>query len=296
MNELKKVENNLTVQTEKTDPIIGIAFGGGGIRGLAHFAVMEKFKEVGLKAHMVSGTSIGSGIAAMYANGKYGKEISEKVLAMDFYKLFPLGGVSGKIGLSNGEKYARTFVDLVGVETFEELPIPLRIISVDLIHWEKVIHDSGSLQLAIQASSALPGAFAPVEDGDRLLSDGGAVDNCPAEILREMGADIVIAIDLDYRDYSRPKNAIDVVKRFSEIVISNGRWAEKADVVVKPFEGYVAALALNKGEYCYELGQKAIEEKMPEILQTIEDWYDERGLVCPDIYQPDSYLVNKLGL
>lgn len=296
MNKIVKNENGLPAKTEKTDPIIGIAFGGGGIRGLAHFAVMEKFKELGIRADMVSGTSIGSGIAAMYANGKYGKEISEKVLAMDFHKLFPLGGKNGKIGLSNGEKYAKTMVDLIGAETFEQLPIPLWIISVDLVHWKKFIHDSGSLQLAIQASSALPGAFAPVEYGDCLLSDGGAVDNCPAEILKEKGADIVIAVDLDYRDYSRPKNAIDVVKRFSEIVISNGRMAGNADVVIKPFEGYVAALALGKGEYCYELGKKAVEEKTPEILRVIENWYDERGLVCPDIYQPDSYMVNKLGL
>ena len=181
----------------------------------------------------------------------------------------------------SGAKYARVFVDLIGKKTFEELPVPLKIVSTDLINWKPYIHDSGSLALAIQASSALPVAFSPVAHDGLLLSDGGTVDNCPDDVVRDMGADIVIAIDLDYREYSRPKNVVEIAQRFMDIMISNGRRAEQADVVIKPFEKYVAALALNKADVCYEAGKSAIEEKMPEVLRVIENWYEDRNLPCP---------------
>lgn len=269
---------------EKQHPTIGIAFGGGGIRGFAHLAIMEKFKEYHIQADMVSGTSIGSGIAAMYAAGRYGAEISQKVFDVDMKKLFSLGG---KNGFVRGSKYARTFIELIGVETFEELPIPVRIVSTDLINWRPFIHQSGDLAIAIQASSALPAAFTPVEYGDLLLSDGGAVNNCPADVLRDMGADIVIAIDLDYRSYTRPKNMLEIAQRFMDITVSNGRRAEGADIVIKPFETYVAALALTKAELCYQQGETAIQQKMPEILALLRQWYADRALPYPDYLRED---------
>ena len=274
-----KTENKeITAGGEQQHPKIGIAFGGGGIRGFAHLAVLEKFKEYGIKPDMVSGTSIGSGVGAMCAAGCYGREVSEKMLGMNMRRLFPIGGHGGVV---SGAKYARVFVDLIGKKTFEELPVPLKIVSTDLINWKPYIHDSGSLALAIQASSALPVAFSPVEHDGLLLSDGGTVDNCPDDVVRDMGADIVIAVDLDYREYSRPKNVVEIAQRFMDIMISNGRRAEQADVVIKPFEKYVAALALNKADVCYEAGKSAIEEKMPEVLRVIENWYEDRNLPCP---------------
>ena len=276
--EIKTENNEITAGGEQQHPKIGIAFGGGGIRGFAHLAVLEKFKEYGIKPDMVSGTSIGSGVGAMCAAGCYGREVSEKMLGMNMRRLFPIGGHGGVV---SGAKYARVFVDLIGKRTFEELPVPLKIVSTDLINWKPYIHDSGSLALAIQASSALPVAFSPVEHDGLLLSDGGTVDNCPDDVVREMGADIVIAIDLDYREYSRPKNVVEIAQRFMDIMISNGRRAEQADVVIKPFEKYVAALALNKADVCYEAGKSAIEEKMPEVLRVIENWYEDRNLPCP---------------
>ena len=276
--EIKTENNEITAGGEQQHPKIGIAFGGGGIRGFAHLAVLEKFKEYGIEPDMVSGTSIGSGVGAMCAAGCYGREISEKMLGMNMRRLFPIGGHGGVV---SGAKYARVFVDLIGKKTFEELPVPLKIVSTDLINWKPYIHDSGSLALAIQASSALPVAFSPVEYDGLLLSDGGTVDNCPDDVVRDMGADIVIAIDLDYREYSRPKNVVEIAQRFMDIMISNGRRAEQADVVIKPFEKYVAALALNKADVCYEAGKSAIEEKMPEVLRVIENWYEDRNLPCP---------------
>ncbi len=276
--EIKTENNEITAGGEQQHPKIGIAFGGGGIRGFAHLAVLEKFKEYGIEPDMVSGTSIGSGVGAMCAAGCYGREVSEKMLGMNMRRLFPIGGHGGVV---SGAKYARVFVDLIGKKTFEELPVPLKIVSTDLINWKPYIHDSGSLALAIQASSALPVAFSPVEHDGLLLSDGGTVDNCPDDVVRDMGADIVIAIDLDYREYSRPKNVVEIAQRFMDIMISNGRRAEQADVVIKPFEKYVAALALNKADVCYEAGKSAIEEKMPEVLRVIENWYEDRNLPCP---------------
>lgn len=283
---IKKVESKAAPnEAAKTKPVIGIAFGGGGIRGFAHMAILEKFKEYGIKADMVSGTSIGSGVAAMCAAGRYGEEASRELLDVDIIKMFAVGSRGGFI---SGKKYAKTIVDFIGVKRFEDLPIPVKIISVDLVRWQKVIFSKGSLQTAIQASSALPGAFSPISYGDKLLVDGGIIDNCPADILRRAGADIVIAIDLDYLNYDRPKNVVEVVQRAIDIAVSNNRRAQNADIVIKPFEKYVAALAINKAEVCYECGRECIERDMPLVLAALCRWYDEHNLDCPEQWRRDA--------
>ena len=278
---INKSENRAVAVSDepKTKPSIGIAFGGGGIRGFAHMAILEKFKEYGIQADMVSGTSIGSGVAAMYAAGRYGEEASRELLNLDIMKMFAMGSRGGFI---SGKKYAKTIVDFIGVKRFEDLPIPVKIISVDLVRWQKVIFSKGSLQTAIQASSALPGAFSPISYGDKLLVDGGIIDNCPADILRRAGMDIVIAIDLDYLNYDRPKNVVEVVQRAIDIAVSNNRRAQNADIVIKPFEKYVAALAINKAEVCYNCGKECIERDMPRVLEVLCRWYEEHNLPCPE--------------
>lgn len=282
---IKKVENAAVAGDEpKTRPTIGIAFGGGGIRGFAHMAILEKFKEYGIKADMVSGTSIGSGVAAMCAAGRYGEEASRQLLDLDIRKMFAMGSRGGFI---SGKKYAKTIVDFIGVKRFEDLPISVKIVSVDLVRWQKVIFSKGSLQTAIQASSALPGAFSPISYGDKLLVDGGIIDNCPADILRRAGADIVIAIDLDYLNYDRPKNVVEVVQRAIDIAVSNNRRPQNADIVIKPFEKYVAALAINKAEVCYTCGKECIERDMPQVLDTLCRWYEEHNLPCPEEWSAD---------
>ena len=287
MNENKTVNaSNKKTNPEKTDPVIGIAFGGGGIRGFAHLAILEKFKEYNIKPDMVSGTSIGSGIAVLCAAGCYGEDYTEKIFQTDFKSLFSIGSKGGFI---SGKKYAKAFVEMAGAKTFEELPIPVKIVATDLVHWDRVVFDKGPLMVAIQASSAVPGAFTPVKYGDKLLVDGCVVDNCPADILKQMGADIVIAIDLDYRVYDRPKNVKEVVQRSMDIMASNGRRAENADYIIKPFDSHVPSLALNKADFCYDCGKEVIEAKMPEILALLRAWYEERDLPCPLEYQ-ESYL------
>lgn len=280
---IKKAENMAVAGNEpQKRPTIGIAFGGGGIRGFAHMAILEKFKEYGIKADMVSGTSIGSGVAAMCAAGRYGEEASRQLLDLDIKKMFAMGSRGGFI---SGKKYAKSIVDFIGVKRFEDLPIPVKIISVDLVRWQKVIFSKGSLQTAIQASSALPGAFSPISYGDKLLVDGGIIDNCPADILRRAGMDIVIAIDLDYLNYDRPKNVVEVVQRAIDIAVSNNRRPQNADIVIKPFEKYVAALAINKADVCYACGKECIERDMPQVLETLRRWYEEHNLPCPEEWQ-----------
>ena len=256
-------------------PKIGIAFGGGGIRGFAHLAIIEGLAAAGIKPDLVSGTSIGSGMAALMACGRTQPEVAEFALNTDIHKLFRL---SGRGGILNGRKYAETFAGLVGIERVEEAPIPLVIVATDLISWRPYLFEKGELATAIQASSAVPGAFRPIEYEDKLLVDGGLVNNCPADILREMGADIVIAIDLDFHSHTKPKNIVEIAQRAMEITISQARRPINADYVIKPFERYISAAAVLKYRDCYEYGKKAIQQQLPEVQSIIRDYYEQRGL------------------
>jgi len=259
----------------KSKPVIGIAFGGGGIRGFAHLAVMEKLAELGIKADMVAGTSIGSGMAALYACGKTGKEHVDYALNLQIAKLFK---ISNKRGILNGRKYAETVAEMAGITNIEECPIPLTIVATDLETWEPHIFQTGELAVAIQASSAVPWAFSPIELGDKLLVDGGLVNNCPADLLREQGAEIIIAIDLDHRGTTKPKNVFEIALRSMEIAMAQGRKPVEADFVIYPFhEKSINAAAVLKYKDCYELGKKAMERQTDELVATIQKRCVELG-------------------
>jgi NTE family protein len=260
---------------QSNKPKIGVAFSGGGIRGYAHLAIIEALAQSGIRPDLVSGTSIGSGMAALFACGRTDKEVVDFALNAEIPKLFRL---SGGGGILNGRKYAETFAGLVGIENLEEAPVPIIIVATDLISWRPYLFEKGSLATAIQASSAVPGAFKPLQFEDKLLVDGGLVNNCPADILRERGADLVIAIDLDFRSHSTPKNVVEIAQRAMEIMISQGRRPLKADYVIKPFERYISAAAVPKYRDCYELGKQAIEKQLPEIKKLICDFYEKKSL------------------
>ncbi|HKI77212.1 MAG TPA: patatin-like phospholipase family protein [Ignavibacteriaceae bacterium] len=190
---------------------IGIAFGGGGARGLAHISMIEAFEELGLKPSIISGTSIGAITGAFYAAGFSSKEMKAMLKRLlfprndkpfdflwksDFVKMFSMFDPQFfNSGLMKGDRFYKFLETELGATTFEELKTPLKIVATDYWNKEEVIFDEGDLLPAIRASYSLPGLLTPVKIKKRILIDGGVVNPIPFDILLNE-CDITVAIDI----------------------------------------------------------------------------------------------------
>ena len=204
---------------------IGLALGGGGAKGFAHIPILEVFDELGVKPACVTGTSIGAIMGALYAAGHSARDIAnmiddlivkpQKSSFKDFFRdkdLFkflqlmdPQLSLKPK-GLIKGDKLLGFLYEQIGMDTFEELSIPLKVVATDFWRKEQVVFSKGELAAAVRASMAIPYVFTPIEDQDRVLVDGGLVNNVPHDLL-DPNCDIRIAVDIMGQS-SKPNNKI----------------------------------------------------------------------------------------
>lgn len=192
-------------------PRIGLALGGGGAKGLAHIPMLEAFDELGIRPHRVAGTSVGAILGALYAAGKRGADIRalvEQFLISSASRgeetLFRLPhslrwldflDPAGTGGLLDSTDFIAFIGETLGVDSFRQLRIPLRVTAADLWSGAPVVLDSGALLPALQASMALPGVFPPVTVNGRALVDGGVANPLPYDLLLDE-CDVVVAIDV----------------------------------------------------------------------------------------------------
>ena len=209
-------------------PRIGLALSGGGARGAAHIGVLKILERERIPIDYIAGTSMGSIVGGMYASGTSLEDIEAQLIAVDWDSVFEdkidrenrsfqrktddrlwlidvrfgfdAGDVSLPTGLVQGQKINQLLISLTlpvaDVDNFDDLAIPFRAIAADIQTGETVVLDSGNLPKAIRASMSVPAIMAPVPWGERNLVDGGIASNLPIEVVREMGADIVIAVDI----------------------------------------------------------------------------------------------------
>ena len=182
----------------ETDKTVGLVLGSGASRGWAHVGAIEALEEAGIPVDVIAGCSVGSYVGAIYASGGLGS-LKEFILRMDWKKMFSyFDVVIPRSGLLDGSKKLRELLSgHTDAETFEDLKIPLKMVATDLESGDKVVMNSGNLFMALRASMSMPGLFAPVEYKGRWLVDGGLVDPVPVSVARAMGADVVIAVDLN---------------------------------------------------------------------------------------------------
>jgi len=216
-------------------PRIGLVLSGGGARGLAHVGVLQALEELRIPVDAIAGTSMGAVVGGLYASGKSPAEIDTLMRGIDwsaafrdrparntlnfrrkqddreFLVRFPLGIQSGNFrvprGLIQGQRLTQTLrletLPVATVDDFDELPTPFRAVAADLETGERVVLERGDLTSAMRASMSAPGVFAPVEVDGRLLVDGGIVENLPVDVVKSMGVDIVIAVDVGFRPVAR---------------------------------------------------------------------------------------------
>jgi len=181
-------------------PCIGVALGSGGARGWAHVGVLQRLQEMGVPVACVAGSSIGAVMGAAFAAGRIdvvedlAREMDwRRVAALFFEVSFP------RAGLVSGKRIQQLLQDIVGVDRIEDLPLPFAAVAADLHTEAQVILASGGLVDAIRASIAIPGIFVPVRHAAHDLIDGGMINPLPIDVARLLGAESVIAVDVNLR-------------------------------------------------------------------------------------------------
>jgi NTE family protein len=251
-------------------PRIGLALGGGAARGFAHIGVIQVLEAAGIQPDLVVGTSAGSLVAALYASGKNGAEMETLALTMDEGAItdwaFPSRGVI------RGEALAR-FVRLhTGGQLIEQMQRPLGIVATDLDSGLGVLFQRGDLGTAVRASSSVPAVFQPVKIGEREYVDGGLVAPVPVRYARQMGAELVLAVDI-----SSPPDGqatTDTMKLLLQTFAIMGKSINRfelreADVVVRPPLVGVSSADFTSRVRAIRSGREAATEMLPALKARI---------------------------
>jgi NTE family protein len=199
---------------------LGIALGGGGARGLVHIAFLKVLADLDITPVIVSGTSIGALIGAIYCSGISPYEIEKRHKSMtllDWGRLIDLA-IPAVHGLVKGDKIIKYLNKEYNLTKFEKLQIPLKIVATDFWNKEEVVFQDGDLLQAIRASISIPGVFEPISFNDRILTDGGAANPVPYDIIRN-DCDLLVAIDVT-GNFSPDRDASDLPYIFDCIVNS----------------------------------------------------------------------------
>ena len=191
---------------------VGLALSGGAVRGAAHVGVLQVLEREGIRPAIVAGTSVGALVGAAFAAGRDPGELSRIFHTIRWPKLTRIS-LGRFMGLLDTGPIERVFGEIVGKDRIEALPTPFAAVACDLLTGEEVVFREGPVGRILRASAAVPGVFPPVELDDRLLVDGCVVNNLPIDVVRSMGADYVIAVDLvpPPSGGRRPRNALEVM-------------------------------------------------------------------------------------
>lgn len=282
-----------------TRPRIGLVLGGGGARGIAHVSVIRMLEELKIPVDCIAGTSMGALAGGLYASGMSVDDMEKLVVSTDWKRLFDdsinrkdktfrekrddrdglttigvgIGDKKVKLspGLIQGQRivgmFERETVAVSAITDFDQLPIPFRAVATDLNSGEAVILKSGNLAFAMRASMSLPGIFQPALLEGRVLLDGGLVDQVPINVVRQMGADIVIAVDVGTPLMKLDEDAslLDVVSQISGMMtVSNTRrqidsLTDQDILIVPPLGDAVATSDFDKAREALAIGQEAAE-------------------------------------
>ncbi len=275
---------------------IGLVLSGGGARGAAHVGVIKVLEELRVPVDYIVGTSLGSVVGALYATGKSPEELSDIIRTIDwnrgfvddlprrrlpmrrkdevdqFLINFELGvkdrALSLPRGVIQGHSLHLLLKTLLGgtslIQDFDKLPIPFRAIATDVEQSSTVVLGSGDLAKSLQASMSIPGIYAPVMLDRQLLVDGGVTNNLPVDVARQMGADIVIAVDIStpLAEQESLRSVVDIVDQLTNILTRNNveerlSGLQEDDVYIRPDLVGFAASDFAKTPQIVDVGEVA---------------------------------------
>ena len=251
----------------KRPPRVGLALGGGAARGFAHVGVIQVLEEAGIRPDLVVGTSAGSLVAAIYASGKGGAQLQQVADGMEEAMLTDWTLPLFRRGVLRGDALARYVNTQVGGAVIEAMGMPLGIVATDLHSGEGILFRRGDTGTAVRASSAVPSLFEPVRIGAREYVDGGLVAPVPVRYARQMGAELVIAVDISNGpETNAADGALQVVLQAFAIMGKSINVFElrDADVVVRPALGTVHGADFASRRRSIEAGRTAMLAALPQ--------------------------------
>jgi NTE family protein len=290
--------------TQSSRPKIGLVLGGGGARGSAHVGVLKVLEELHIPIDYIAGNSMGAIVGGLYAEGMTPDQIQHELETIDWDDVFSdepprpdrtfrrkrdddtyavkarLGYSDGKVkfpfAIVQGQKFdlelSRLTLPADNIHDFNQLPIPFHAVATDIETGRAVVLQSGDLALAIRASMAVPGAFAPVEIDGKLLVDGLVSNNVPVDVARAMGADIVIVVDVGSGLYKRDEinGVLDVVAQLTNILSDRNVDQQLAtlkptDILIRPALGKMSASDFSKADEGIIKGKEAAQAVLPAL-------------------------------
>ncbi|MCK4427266.1 MAG: patatin-like phospholipase family protein, partial [candidate division Zixibacteria bacterium] len=319
-------------------PKIGLALSGGGARGLSQIGILKVLEKENIPIDYIAGTSMGGIIGGLYAAGYSSHELERIVSKIDWNDLlsdtpprlslflsqreesegslfqFRLDGLKPYIptALTSGQKLSSLFTNLImrasfsskwfaqPKSDFDDLKIPFRAVTTDLVTGERVVLDSGDLAQALRATMTVPLAFTPVEMGERLLVDGGLVDPVPVGVVKQMGADVVVAVNTvsSLLPAEKIKNPIDIANQTTSIMSLQKKEEElkKADFVITPELSEFSAMDFGDVEKLISLGEETADSLIEEIKKIIKNKKSEIPPKAGKVSNPDYFEFKICGL
>ena len=260
---------------------VGLALGSGAARGLAHIGVLAVLEKEGIPIDMIAGTSAGAAIGAIYASGVNTGRMKEQVLEAGWKRIAPLIDPSlPKTGLIKGKKIKDLLSSYVGGNIkFSDLKIPFACVATDIDTGEQVVIERGSVPDALRASISIPAIFTLVKREGRYLVDGGLVNPVPVSVVRRMGADFIIAVNVmpDVIDrvekIRREPNIFQIIIQSIYIATYSliRTSMEGADVIIEPEVAHIGASEFLKAPELISWGEKAAQMAIPEIKRKLKN-------------------------
>ena len=321
-----------TTNVDQVEPIIGLVLAGGGAKGLAHVGVIKVLEEAGIHVDVVAGTSMGAIVGGIYAMGLSASELESIVESIDWDKIFvdstprqeltirrktdDIGFLADpKLRMKDGEarlplgaiKGQRLTLELkrltsgaAGIANFDELPIPFRAIAADIETGQEVVLGHGELAMVLRASMSVPGVFPPVVIDGRTLIDGGVINNIPVNIVRDMGADIIIVSGFveDLGPAEELTSPLDVLNRTIDLMVLQGRRDQISslgadDILIETHLGDLGAASFDYAEELVVLGEESAR-RFSDALTQIGQHSRERPV--PLLADFEGQLIRRIAI
>ncbi|MCD9546770.1 phospholipase [Photobacterium carnosum] len=323
-------------------PKIGLVLSGGGAKGAAHIGVLEVLEENRIPVDIVTGTSMGAYVGGMYAMGLSAQEVKQRTFNInwntgyidrasrndlslrrkkqnDTYQLHTdlgldiNGEFKSRPGAFQGQGLAvilrKLTANLPALKTFDRLAIPYRSVATDITKVTLVVISSGHLATAMQASMTVPGALKPVHLDNKLLVDGGVVNNMPVDVAKQLGADVIIAVDL--RDSLMPKkdldSALNIVSQLTTFMTNASADFQKSlmkssDIYLQPNVSFMTAADFDKLEQAYQAGRKIALASLPRLLRyqlslsEYAEYNKQKNIRRSRLSAHDSYFIDDIEI
>ncbi|WP_445488445.1 patatin-like phospholipase family protein [Niallia sp. 03133] len=254
-------------------PRIGLALGSGGARGFAHIGVIKVLREADIPIDYIAGSSIGAIVASLYGAGLDVERLYD--LSKFFKRKFFLDFTVPRMGFIAGNKVKELIRLFTFGKNIEDLDIPVAIVAADLLSGEKVVFTEGPIAEAVRASISIPGIFVPEKIKGRLLVDGGVIDRIPVSVVKDMGADLIIGVDVaNVKITTEITSIYDVIMRSLDIMqmelVNNREIA--SDCMIRPQVEIFNSKAFTNLKKIIELGEEETKKHLDDIKELIRTW------------------------